>query len=52
MVLERAYGAPEIVNDGVTIARDIEFADRAMNATASARYLKIPEDTYVLLLLL
>lgn len=26
VVLERAYGAPEIVNDGVTIARDIELA--------------------------
>ena len=24
VVLERAYGAPEIVNDGVTIARDID----------------------------
>ena len=23
VVLERSYGAPEIVNDGVTIARDI-----------------------------
>ncbi|CAM9686711.1 unnamed protein product [Chrysoparadoxa australica] len=31
VVLERNYGAPEIVNDGVTIARDIELKDRQMN---------------------
>lgn len=31
VVLERAYGAPEIVNDGVTIARDIEVADHQEN---------------------
>jgi hypothetical protein len=31
VVLERAYGAPEIVNDGVTIARDIELADPQEN---------------------
>ncbi|CAM9904018.1 unnamed protein product, partial [Scytosiphon promiscuus] len=31
VVLERAYGAPEIVNDGVTIARDIEVADHEEN---------------------
>ncbi|KAK7241519.1 voltage-gated potassium channel [Aureococcus anophagefferens] len=34
VVLERAYGAPEIVNDGVTIARDIELDDPAMNIGA------------------
>jgi len=34
VVLERAYGAPEIVNDGVTIARDIELEDPAMNIGA------------------
>merc|ERR1719174_2821579 len=26
VVLERSYGVPEVVNDGVTIARDIEIA--------------------------
>jgi len=31
VVLERSYGAPEIVNDGVTIARDIELADPQQN---------------------
>jgi len=31
VVLERAYGAPEIVNDGVTIARDIELEDPQEN---------------------
>ena len=31
VVLERAYGAPEIVNDGVTIARDIELSDPQEN---------------------
>ncbi|KAG8466699.1 hypothetical protein KFE25_008078 [Diacronema lutheri] len=31
VVLERAYGAPEIVNDGVTIARDIELSDPQQN---------------------
>jgi chaperonin GroEL len=31
VVLERNYGAPEIVNDGVTIARDIELADPQQN---------------------
>ena len=25
VVLERKYGAPQIVNDGVTIAKEIEF---------------------------
>ena len=25
VVLERSYGVPEVVNDGVTIARDIEL---------------------------
>ena len=31
VVLERNYGAPEIVNDGVTIAREISLADPEMN---------------------
>lgn len=31
VVLERNYGAPEIVNDGVTIARDIKVDDHEQN---------------------
>ena len=31
VVLERNYGAPEIVNDGVTIAREITLADPEAN---------------------
>ena len=31
VVLERNYGAPEIVNDGVTIAREISLSDPEMN---------------------
>lgn len=34
VVLERAYGAPEIVNDGVTIAREISLEDPEMNVGA------------------
>lgn len=34
VVLERTYGAPEIVNDGVTIARDIVLEDPEMNVGA------------------
>jgi chaperonin GroEL len=34
VVLERNYGAPEIVNDGVTIAREIELADPEENVGA------------------
>eukprot|EP00349_Pseudokeronopsis_sp_Brazil_P001851 CAMPEP_0202957886 /NCGR_PEP_ID=MMETSP1396-20130829/2259_1 /ASSEMBLY_ACC=CAM_ASM_000872 /TAXON_ID= /ORGANISM="Pseudokeronopsis sp., Strain Brazil" /LENGTH=576 /DNA_ID=CAMNT_0049675615 /DNA_START=38 /DNA_END=1768 /DNA_ORIENTATION=+ len=34
VVLERSYGAPEIVNDGVTIARDIVLEDPEMNLGA------------------
>ena len=34
VVLERVYGAPEIVNDGVTIARDIVLEDPEMNVGA------------------
>jgi chaperonin GroEL len=34
VVLSREYGAPEIVNDGVTIARDIVLADPEMNVGA------------------
>jgi chaperonin GroEL len=34
VVLERSYGPPEIVNDGVTIARDIVLEDPEMNVGA------------------
>jgi len=34
VVLERNYGSPEIVNDGVTIARDIVLDDPEMNVGA------------------
>lgn len=34
VVLERSYGAPEIVNDGVTIAREIQFKDAEKNVGA------------------
>ena len=34
VVLERNYGAPEIVNDGVTIAREIELGDPEENVGA------------------
>jgi chaperonin GroEL len=34
VVLERNYGAPEIVNDGVTIAREVSLADPEENVGA------------------
>jgi len=34
VVLERNYGSPEIVNDGVTIAREIELRDPEQNVGA------------------
>jgi chaperonin GroEL len=34
VVLERSYGVPEVVNDGVTIARDILLEDERQNAGA------------------
>jgi len=34
VVLERSYGVPEVVNDGVTIARDIELEDPKANTGA------------------
>ena len=34
VVLERSYGVPEVVNDGVTIARDIELEDAEANVGA------------------
>jgi len=41
VVLERAYGSPEIVNDGVTIAREVVLADPEVSmlpATLRPRY--------------
>ncbi|PSP19543.1 MAG: chaperonin GroEL [Cyanobacteria bacterium QS_8_64_29] len=35
VVLERKYGAPQIVNDGVTIAKEIELEDRIENTGVS-----------------
>jgi chaperonin GroEL len=34
VVLEKKFGAPQIVNDGVTIAKEIELADHLENAGA------------------
>ncbi|MDD3420224.1 MAG: chaperonin GroEL [Candidatus Gastranaerophilales bacterium] len=34
VILERKFGAPQIVNDGVTIAKEIELADPLQNAGA------------------
>ena len=34
VVLDKKYGAPLITNDGVTIAKEIEFEDRFMNMGA------------------
>ena len=34
VVLEKKFGAPQIVNDGVTIAREIELEDHEQNAGA------------------
>jgi chaperonin GroEL len=34
VVLEKKFGAPQIINDGVTIAKDIELEDRLENAGA------------------
>ena len=43
VVLERSYGVPEVVNDGVTIARDIEIADPKQNVGAvSYTHLTLP----------
>src|SRR3989339_2232421 len=34
VVIEKKYGAPQIVNDGVTIAKEIELADHMENVGA------------------
>ena len=35
VVLERKYGAPQILNDGVTIAKEIELEDHIENTDSS-----------------
>jgi chaperonin GroEL len=35
VVLEKSFGAPDIVNDGVTIAREIELEDPFENMAPS-----------------
>lgn len=35
VVIDKAFGAPKITKDGVTVARDIEFSDRYHNIGAS-----------------
>ena len=35
VVLDRSYGSPKITKDGVTVAKDIEFANRYHNIGAS-----------------
>lgn len=34
VVIEKSYGAPQITKDGVTVAKNIEFKDKAMNCGA------------------
>jgi chaperonin GroEL (HSP60 family) len=35
VVLEKAYGSPQIVNDGVTIAKEIKLPDHIENTGVS-----------------
>jgi chaperonin GroEL len=35
VILERSYGSPTVTNDGVTIAKEIELADKFENIGAS-----------------
>ena len=35
VIIDQSFGAPKITKDGVTVARNIEFADRYMNLGAS-----------------
>ena len=37
MVLESKYGSPKIVNDGVTVAKEVELEDPVENIGAKAR---------------
>ena len=34
MILDQSYGAPRITKDGVSVAKEIEFKDRAINLGA------------------
>lgn len=34
VLLEKQYGAPQIVNDGITVAKDIELSDPLQNTGA------------------
>lgn len=34
-MLEQSFGAPKVTKDGVTVAKSIEFKDRAKNVGAS-----------------
>jgi hypothetical protein len=34
VILDQAYGAPRITKDGVSVAKEIEFKDRAVNLGA------------------
>ncbi len=38
VALDKGYGSPQIINDGVSIARDIELADKEQNAGAKLVY--------------
>lgn len=38
VALDKGYGSPQIVNDGVSIARDIELPDKEQNAGAKLVY--------------
>jgi len=35
VVLEKKYGSPQIINDGVTIAKEIELSDNIQNTGVS-----------------
>jgi len=35
VVIDKAFGAPKITKDGVTVAREIEFSDKYHNIGAS-----------------
>jgi len=34
VILDQSYGAPRITKDGVSVAKEIEFKDRAINLGA------------------
>lgn len=35
VIIEQSFGAPKVTKDGVTVAKSIEFSDRAKNVGAS-----------------